>query len=42
VTFDKAIAAFAAAYKDQNESGYSALERAVRKVEVKAVSETDQ
>jgi uncharacterized protein (DUF2252 family) len=41
-TFDKAIAAFAAAYADQNESDHDALERAVRKGEVKAVSETNQ
>ncbi len=38
-TFDKAIAAFAAAYADQNESDHDALESAVRKGKVEAVSE---
>jgi uncharacterized protein (DUF2252 family) len=37
--FDKAIAAFAMAYADQNEKDHDALERAVRKGKVKAVFE---
>jgi threonine dehydrogenase-like Zn-dependent dehydrogenase len=37
--FDKAIAAFGVAYADQNEKDHAALERAVRKGQVKAVSE---
>jgi uncharacterized protein (DUF2252 family) len=41
-TFDKAIAAFAAAYADQNESDHDALDRAVRKGRVKAVFEEDR
>jgi uncharacterized protein (DUF2252 family) len=41
-TFDKAIASFAGAYADQNESDHDALDRAVRKGKVKAVFETDQ
>jgi uncharacterized protein (DUF2252 family) len=38
-TFDKAIAGFATAYADQNESDHDALERAVRNGKVKAVFE---
>lgn len=37
--FDQALAAFAAAYADQNERDHAALDRAVRKGEVKAVFE---
>jgi uncharacterized protein (DUF2252 family) len=37
--FDRAIAAFSVAYADQNEKDHAALERAVRKGEVKAVFE---
>jgi uncharacterized protein (DUF2252 family) len=37
--FDKALAAFAVAYADQNEKDHAALERAVRKGRVKAVFE---
>ena len=37
--FDKAIAAFGAAYADQNEKDHDALERAVRRGRVKAVFE---
>jgi uncharacterized protein (DUF2252 family) len=38
-TFDRAIAAFSAAYADQNEKDHAALDRAVRKGKVKAVFE---
>jgi uncharacterized protein (DUF2252 family) len=37
--FDKAIAAFSVAYADQNEKDHAALDRAVRKGDVKAVFE---
>jgi hypothetical protein len=37
--FDKALAAFAKAYADQNERDHAALARAVRKGKVKAVFE---
>ena len=37
--FDRAIAAFSIAYADQNEKDHAALERAVKKGEVKAVFE---
>jgi hypothetical protein len=37
--FDKAIAAFGVAYADQNEKDHAALDRAVRKGQVKAVFE---
>ena len=39
--FDKAIAAFAMAYADQNERDHAALDRAVRKGKVKAVFEEE-
>ena len=38
-TFDRAIAAFALAYADQNEKDHAALDRAVRRGKVKAVFE---
>ena len=38
-TFDQALAAFAVAYAEQNERDHTALDRAVRKGEVKAVFE---
>jgi hypothetical protein len=38
-SFDQAIAAFSAAYADQNERDHAALDRAVRKGEVSAVFE---
>ena len=38
-TFDQAIASFSVAYADQNEKDHAALDRAVRKNEVKAVFE---
>jgi hypothetical protein len=38
-TFDRALAAFAVRYADQNEKDHAALERAVRKGMVKAVFE---
>jgi hypothetical protein len=38
---DKAIAAFGVAYADQNEKDHDALERAVRKGQVKAVFEEE-
>lgn len=38
-SFDQAIAAFSAAYADQNERDHPALDRAVRKGEVSAVFE---
>jgi hypothetical protein len=37
--FDKAVAAFSVAYAEQNEKDHAALERAVRKGQVKAVFE---
>jgi len=37
--FDKAVAAFSTAYADQNEKDHAALDRAVRKGQVKAVFE---
>jgi len=40
--FDKAIAAFAVAYADQNEKDHAALDRAVRSGKVKAVFEEAQ
>ncbi len=40
--FDQAIAAFAKAYADQNEKDHAALDRAVRKGQVKAVFEEDR
>jgi thiamine monophosphate kinase len=40
--FDKAIASFATAYADQNESDHSALARAVRSGVVPAVFEEDR
>ncbi len=39
--FDEAIAAFSLAYADQNEKDHSALERAVRRKQVKAAFEED-
>ena len=39
---DKAIAAFATAYADQNEKDHAALDRAIRKGTVKAVFEADR
>jgi uncharacterized protein (DUF2252 family) len=38
-SFDQAIAAFSAAYADQNESDHAALDRAVRKGQVSAIFE---
>jgi uncharacterized protein (DUF2252 family) len=40
--FDEAIAAFSMAYADQNEKDHAALERAVRRKQVKAVFEEDR
>jgi hypothetical protein len=40
--FDKALAAFAKAYADQNEKDHAALERAIRKGTVKAVFEEER
>ena len=40
--FDKAIAAFSAAYADQNEKDHAALDTAVRKGKVKAVFEEER
>ena len=40
--FDKAIATFAKAYADQNESDHAALERAVKQGKVEAVFEEDR
>jgi hypothetical protein len=39
---DKALAAFAVAYADQNEKDHAALARAIRKGTVKAVVEEDR
>jgi hypothetical protein len=39
--FDEAIATFSMAYADQNEKDHAALERAVRKKQVKAVFEEE-
>jgi hypothetical protein len=39
---DKALAAFAKAYADQNEKDHAALDKAVRKGAVKAVFEEDR
>ncbi len=39
--FDKAVAAFAVAYADQNERDHSALDRAVRRGKLKAVFEDE-
>jgi hypothetical protein len=38
-TFDKAIAAFAMAYADQNEKDHAAMARAIKKGELEAVFE---
>ena len=38
-TFDKAVAAFAVAYADQNESDHAALKRAIQSGKVEAVIE---
>jgi uncharacterized protein DUF2252 len=38
-SFDQAVAAFSLAYADQNKSDHDALDRAVRKGNVKAVFE---
>jgi uncharacterized protein (DUF2252 family) len=40
--FDKALAAFSKAYADQNEKDHAALDKAVRKGEVKAVFEEER
>ena len=40
--FDKALAAFAKAYADQNEKDHAALARAIRKGTVKAVFEEEK
>ena len=39
--FDEAVATFSMAYADQNEKDHAALERAVRKGNVKAIIEED-
>jgi hypothetical protein len=40
--FDKAIAAFAAAYADQNEKDHAALKKAIRAGKVKAQYESEK